>query len=299
MQDPPDFDAPIPMGIRATTRGTPFTVVPGALLAPRRCVVVCISEDVAPCQRQWLQQLGGDQIVGVTGAGKLRGPGEPDAPDHDRQMPLPAVPPAVIPRLTPRGFRGNRGLRDCPGQPMLLVPATAVGAQGRTVDGGRVALGGPGLQQRDQMAPAAADPRRQACGQFLKASGPGTAWRKTPVLRQPGTHVLRHWGGLLQQTEPGIGRRESPNAHDDQRLDKERVGIGLLPPTLAFGGGRWRWNLHDKPEYADKDTARGEPFSASEVGGLVTAILPRQPRSGQSLSAALHRFQVISIYDHV
>jgi len=32
---------------------------------------------------------------------------------------------------------------------------------------------------------------------------------------------------------------------------------------------------------------------------LVTAILPRQPRSGQDLRAAFHRFQVISIYDPV
>src|SRR5215471_17570698 len=265
MKEPPDCDAPIPMGIRATTRGNQFTVVQGALRAQHWCVVVCISEDVAHCQRQLLQQLGCDQIVGVTGAGTLRSQGDPDAPDHDRQMQLPAVPPAVIPRLTPCGFSVNRGMRDFPGQPMFLVPDAAVGAQGRTVDSGRVSLGGPGLQQHGQMAPEAADQRRQSCGQFLKAPFPGTSCRKTPVLRQQGTNLLRHWVGLLQKTEQGIGRIESPNDHDDQRLDKELVGIGLLPPTLAFGWARWRWNLLDKPEYADKDTARGEHFSASEV----------------------------------
>ena len=132
------------MGRGATTRGNQFTVVQGALLAQRRCVVVCLSEDVAHFQRPWLQQLGCDQIVGVTGDGKLRGQGDPDAPDHERQMQLPTVPPAVIPRLTPRGFSVNRGMRDFPGQPMFLMPDAAVGAQGRTVDGGRVSLGGPG-----------------------------------------------------------------------------------------------------------------------------------------------------------
>jgi hypothetical protein len=35
---------------------------------------------------------------------------------------------------------------DFPGQAMFLVPDAAVGAQGRAVDGGRVALDGPGLQ---------------------------------------------------------------------------------------------------------------------------------------------------------
>src|SRR5215813_9486329 len=91
------------------------------------------------------------------------------------------------------------------------------------------------------MASEAADQRRQSCGQFLKASFPGTACRKTPVFRQQGTNLLRHWVGLLQKTEQGIGRIEAPNDHDDQRLDKELVAIGLLPPTLALGWGRWRW----------------------------------------------------------
>src|SRR5215468_6342530 len=248
MTEPPDFDAPIPLGIRATPRGNEFTVVQGALLAQRRCVGVCISEDVAHFQRQLLQQLGCDQMVGVTGDGTLRGQGDPDASDHDRQMQLPAVPPAVIPRLTPRGFRVNRGMRDFPGQPMFLVPDAAVGAQGRTVDGGRVSLGGPGLQERDQMASETADQRWQSCGQFLQASFPGTACRKTSVFRQQGTNLLRHWVGLLQKTEQGISRIEAPNDHDDQRLDKELVRIGLLPPTLAFGWGWWRWKLLDKPE---------------------------------------------------
>src|SRR5712692_5866903 len=56
----------------------------------------------------------GDQIVGGTGDGALRGPGEPDATDDDRQRPLPAVPPAVISGLTPGGFVVHRGMRACP-----------------------------------------------------------------------------------------------------------------------------------------------------------------------------------------
>ena len=29
--------------------------------------------------------------------------------------------------------------------------------------------------------------------------------------------------------------------HDDQRFDKELVGVGLLPSALAFSWRRWRW----------------------------------------------------------
>src|SRR5215468_2251919 len=248
MKEPSDFDSPIPMGIRATTRGNQFTVVQGALLAQLWCVVVCIPEDVTHRHGQLLQQLGGNDIVGVTGDGAFSGQGEPDAANRDRQRQLPAVPPAMIPGLAPGGFGVNRGMRDFPGQPMFLVPDAAVGAQGRTVDGGRVSLGGPGLQERDQMASETADQRWQSCGQFLQASFPGTACRKTSVFRQQGTNLLRHWVGLLQKTEQGISRIEAPNDHDDQRLDKELVRIGLLPPTRAFGWGWWRWKLLDKPE---------------------------------------------------
>src|SRR5215813_2362452 len=136
MKEPPDFDSSIPMGIRAATRGNQFTVVQGTLLAQLWCVVVCIPEDVAHCQRQLLQQLWGNDIVGVTGDGEFRGQGNPDAAHHDRQMQLPAVPPAMIPGLTPGSLSINRGMWDLSGQPMFLVPHAAVGAQGRTVDGG-------------------------------------------------------------------------------------------------------------------------------------------------------------------
>ena len=146
MKDPADFDAPIPMGIRATTRGDQFPVVQRTFRAQLGGVVMRVPEDIPDRHRQLLQQLWGNQIVGVTGDGELCGQGNPDAPDHDRQMQLPAVPPAVIPGLAPGGFGVNRGMRDFPRQPMFLVPDAAVGAQGRTVDGGRVSLGGPGLQ---------------------------------------------------------------------------------------------------------------------------------------------------------
>ena len=49
-----------------------------------------VAKDIPDFQRQLLQQLGRDQIIGVTGDGKLRGQGAPEAPDHDRQMQFPA-----------------------------------------------------------------------------------------------------------------------------------------------------------------------------------------------------------------
>src|SRR4029434_3766721 len=151
----------------------------------------------------------------------------------------------------------NRGMRDFPGQPMFLVPDAAVGAQGRTVDSRRVALRCPRPQQRDQMAPQAPNQCGQPRRQFLKAPFPGAPRGKPPVLRQQGANLLRHGIRLFQKAEQSIGRIESPNDHDDQRFDKELVGIGLLPPTRAFDGWWGRWNLLDEPEYADKDAALG------------------------------------------
>jgi hypothetical protein len=87
-------------------------------------------------------------------------------------------------------------------------------------------------------------PRRQG----RKASFPGTPGRKTPVLRQQGTNLARDGIVLFQKVQQGIGRIESSNDHDDERLDKELIGIGFLAPALAFGGRRWRWYLLDKPQ---------------------------------------------------
>jgi hypothetical protein len=118
---------------------------------------------------------------------------------------------------------------------MFLVPDAPIGAQGRTVDGRRVSLRGPRLQQRDQMAPQTPDQCGQPRRQFLKASFPGAPCGKTPVLRQQWTKLLRHGIRLFQKAEQSIGRIESPNDHDDQRFNKEFVGVGLLPSALAFG----------------------------------------------------------------
>jgi len=53
---------------------------------------------------------------------------------------------------------------------------------------------------------------------------------------------------LFQKVKQGIGRIESSNDHHDERFDKELVGIGLLPPALAFGWRWWRGNLLDEPD---------------------------------------------------
>ena len=59
--------------------------------------------------------------------------------------------------------------------------------------------------------------------------------------------------------------RESPNNHDDQRFEKELVGIDLLPPTLACDWRRGHRYLLNEPEEADKNAAMDEHFSASGV----------------------------------
>src|SRR5215831_10741676 len=115
MKNPADLDAPIPMRIWTTTCGDQFPIVQRTFRAQLGGVVMRVSEDIPDLQRQLLQQLGGHHIVGVTGDGQLRGQGEPDAPDGDREMQLPAVPPAVIPRLTPGSLSINRGMWDLSG----------------------------------------------------------------------------------------------------------------------------------------------------------------------------------------
>src|SRR4029450_10478901 len=101
MTNPADVDAPIPMGIPATTRSDQFTVMQRTFLAPLRGVIMRVTQDVPHCHRQVLQQLGSDHLIGITGDGELSGQRHPDAADHDRQMELPAVPPAEIALLYP------------------------------------------------------------------------------------------------------------------------------------------------------------------------------------------------------
>src|SRR5437879_2524744 len=188
MKDPSDFNPTIPMGIRASTRGEQFAIVQRTFLAQLGGVIMRVSQDVPYCHRQLLQQLGSDHVIGVTGDGELGGQRNPDTANHDRQMQLPAVPPAVIPRLAPGRFGINRGMRDFPCQSMFLVPDTPVGTQGGTVDSRRVSLHSPRLQQLDQMTAQTPDQGGQPRWQGRKASFPGAPRRKTPMLRQQGTN---------------------------------------------------------------------------------------------------------------
>src|ERR1700758_4178027 len=122
MKNPADFDSPIPVGIRATTRGDQFAVVQRTFLAQLGGVVMGVAEDIPDFQRQLLQQLWRDHVVGVTSNGELSSQRQPNVAAGARQMQFPTVPPAMIPRLAPGGFGVNRSMRDFPGQPMFLVP---------------------------------------------------------------------------------------------------------------------------------------------------------------------------------
>jgi hypothetical protein len=229
MQEAADCDTPIPVGIRATTRGDQCAVVQRTFLAQRRGVVMGVTEDIPDFQRPLRQPRWRDHVIRVTGAGALSSQRHPDAAAHDRQRPLPAIPPAMIPGLAPGRCGVERGRRDCPGQPRFRVPDTPVGAQGRTVDGRRVALLGPRLQQRDQLASQTPKQRGPPRRQWRKAACPGTPRGTTAVLRQQGSHLLGDRIVWCKNVEQGRGRRESPNDHDDECLTKRPCRRCLHP----------------------------------------------------------------------
>ena len=60
-----------------------FPMVQRTVITQLGGIVMGVTEDVPHLQRQLLQQLWGDHIVSLTGDGKFRGQGEPDAPDRD------------------------------------------------------------------------------------------------------------------------------------------------------------------------------------------------------------------------
>ena len=139
-----------------------------------------------------------------------------------------------------------------PGQPMFLVPDTAIGAQRRErlLHAAAAILARPGRlqQQRSHMVAQTPNQGGQPRRQGRKASLPGTPGRKTPVLRQQGTNLARDGIVLFRKVQQGRARTELSNDHDDERLDKELIGIGFLAPALAFGGRRWCGDLLDKPQ---------------------------------------------------
>ena len=145
------------MGIRATTRGDQCAGMPRTFLAPLGGVVRRVTKDIPDCRRPLLQPLGSAHVVGGTGEGARSSPRQPEVAAADRQRQFPAVPPAVLPGRAPGGFGIERSMRDCAGPPMFLVPATPVGAPGRTGAMRPAAAGpegGPDTQSARAAAPA-------------------------------------------------------------------------------------------------------------------------------------------------
>jgi len=209
----------------------------------------------------------------------------PQASRHGHARPPEAV-SSRPPRLAPGRFGIQRGMRDLPGPSMLRGPDTPVGPPGGTVDSRRVSRHRPGLQHR---APMTAQPPEQGGPPRWPgrpASCPGAPGRHTPLRRPQGTQPLDDRSIVCEKVPQGRGRSASPKHQDDQRLDQARVRRERRPPPRAFDGWRGRGALRDEPAAADKEAAMGEQCRASSVGGLVPAILPRQPRAGQDLSAA-------------
>jgi hypothetical protein len=101
-----------------------------APLAPPGGMIGGIPQDIAYLRRQERQQPGCDVSVRRLGRGQFRSQREPDRPARHRQMPCPAVPPAVPARLRPPCCRINGRMGPLACRLVRLVPDAPAGVQG-------------------------------------------------------------------------------------------------------------------------------------------------------------------------
>lgn len=232
MEDATNLDTAVGMGIRPTARGDQDLILVLAELPKVRIVVVDIAQDLANLGREFPEEGGSLLVVGPIGGSKRGSQGDPDGGD----MELPAIDPAVPAALGPVRLGINRGMRDLPCLPMLLVPGSATRLQDGAINGGCPTTRGEGLDAVDQVSAQAVDLGRQGGGNRVQSRFEGATRGRAAFLGQQGTELhLR--GGLLQdgQERPDGGR--VTDDHDHQHFEEEpiRVDLGATPTS-----GWWR-----------------------------------------------------------
>ena len=185
---------------------------------------------------------------------QFRSERDPDRADDCGQMQLPAIDPAVPARLGPTGLGIDRAMRHHPRLAVLLVPDAPAGAQHGTVDRGGPRGGQPRLQLGHQIAPQAADLRRQR-----RREGGEAALKRAPtgqavLLQQQDAQRLHLRRRLGQHAEQFIGRGQVTHNHDDQGLEKEAVRVDARSAPQAREGRRGQRETIHQADQHDKHT---------------------------------------------
>lgn len=211
----PDLHAPSAMRIWASPGGHHVTGTPVALLPPLGVMVVGIAQHQAHIARQLRQQPGSPLMIAPMRHGQLSGQGDPARPHGHGQRPLPALPPAVPPRLAPARFGLNRAGGDEALLPMLCVPPAPARRQRGASDRDGAPLPGPRRPQGDQGPPPDPHQPRHAWRQGRQAALPGAAGGPAPRLIPPRVH--RAWPGirLVEQRQQRRRRLETAGHHAD------------------------------------------------------------------------------------
>ena len=163
-------------------------------------------------------------------------------------------------------------MRHHPRLAVLLVPDAPAGAQHGTVDRGGPRGGQPRLQLGHQIAPQAADLRRQR-----RREGGEAALKRAPtgqavLLQQQDAQRLHLRRRLGQHAEQFIGRGQVTHNHDDQGLEKEAVRVDAGPAPRARG--RWRGQrdpIHQADQH-DKHTLLRYHKSTSVAMGRFSTL---------------------------
>src|SRR5512142_3538368 len=232
-----------------------------------------IAQDIAYRQRQFAQQLGGDQVIGRIGRGELGRQRNPPSSDGHSQVQLPAIPPTLIARLAPGRFGVDAGMRNHPLIAVLLMPHAAVGPQRRAVQRCTMALVGPRVQDLYQVPTQAANQRRQRTRQALQPPLPSPAAGETAVFAQQASQLLHQRLGLVQKAQQRPRGVQTPNDHDHQSFQEQSIGVGYRATTRALGRG-WGYRNAVKHLYqADQQTLTQYhcPTSISRVGSSPSA----------------------------